>query len=82
MQRDYDMSVLYHLGKANVVADALSRLYKGIVAHVEEKKKELAKDFHRLGFLGVSLTNMSNSGVIVQNRSKSSLVAEVKKKTR
>ena len=38
----------YHPGKANVVADALSRLYMGSVAHVEEKRKELVKDVHRL----------------------------------
>ena len=42
------MSVHYHPGKANVVADALCRLSTGIVAHVEEKRKELVKDVHRL----------------------------------
>jgi len=30
------MSVLYHLGKANVVVDALIRLLMGSVAQVEE----------------------------------------------
>ena len=33
--KDYDMSVLYHPGKAHVVADALSRMTMGIVSHVE-----------------------------------------------
>ena len=33
------MSVHYHPGKANVVADALSRLSMGSVAHVEGKNK-------------------------------------------
>ena len=37
--KDYDMSVHYHPGKTNVVADALSKLSMGSVAHVEEKKK-------------------------------------------
>ncbi|WMV25188.1 hypothetical protein MTR67_018573 [Solanum verrucosum] len=46
--KDYDMSVLYHSGKVNVVADALSRLSMGIVAHVEDDKKELVRDVHRL----------------------------------
>ena len=36
--KDYDMSVHYHPGKANVVADALSILSFGSVAHVEGKK--------------------------------------------
>ncbi|WMV46153.1 hypothetical protein MTR67_039538, partial [Solanum verrucosum] len=30
--KDYDMNVLYHPGKANVVADALSIFFMGIVA--------------------------------------------------
>ena len=33
------MSVHYHPEKVNVVADALSRLSMGSLAHVEEKKK-------------------------------------------
>ena len=78
--KDYDMSVHYHLGKENVVEDALSRLYMGSVAHVEEKIKELVKDFHRLARLGVRLMSISDSGVIVQNGVESTLVVEVKKK--
>src|SRR5688572_26991763 len=34
--KDYDMSVLYHPAKANVVADALSRLSMGSVSHIED----------------------------------------------
>ena len=48
----YDMSVHYHPRKANVVADALSRLYIGSVAHVGEKIKDLVKDVHRLACFG------------------------------
>ncbi|WMV37659.1 hypothetical protein MTR67_031044 [Solanum verrucosum] len=58
--KDTDMNVLYHLGKADVVVDALSRLYMGSVAHVKEEKKELPKDAHRLDRLGVCLTNTSD----------------------
>ena len=55
----------YHPGKSNVVAGALSRLSMGSVAHVEEKRKELVKDVHRLGRLGVRLMSISDSGVPV-----------------
>ena len=42
------MSVHYHHGNKNVVADALNRLSMGSVAHVEEEIKELVKDVHGL----------------------------------
>ena len=48
--KDYDMSVLYHPGNANVVADALSRLSMNSVSHIENEKKELVKDVHRFEF--------------------------------
>ena len=73
------MSVYYHPGKANVVADALSRLSMGSVAHVDEKN-DLVKDVHRLARLGVFLMSISYSGVTVQHGAESSSVVEVKEK--
>ncbi|KAH0748432.1 hypothetical protein KY290_027664 [Solanum tuberosum] len=35
--KDYDMSALYHLDKANVVVNALRRLSMGSVAHIEDE---------------------------------------------
>ena len=70
--KDYDMSVHYHHCKVNVVADSLSRLFMGSVAHVEEEMKELVKDVHRLDRLGVHLMSISDSGVTVQNGAESS----------
>lgn len=55
--KDYDMSILYHPGKANVVADTLSRLSMESVSHVDEGKKELLKDVHRLVRLGARLVD-------------------------
>ena len=43
--KDYDMSVHYHPVKANVVADALSRLSMGSVSHVEKKRNKRVKMF-------------------------------------
>lgn len=39
--------MLYHLGKANVVADALSRVYLVSVAHVEKKRKVFVRELIR-----------------------------------
>ena len=44
---DYEISVLYHPSKLNVVADALSCMTLGSVSHVWESKKDLVKEFHR-----------------------------------
>ena len=60
--KDYDMSILYHLGKANVVFDALSRLSMRSTMHVNEEKRELAKDVHKLACLGVEFNKRRNSG--------------------
>ena len=49
----YDMSVLYHPNKANVVSDSLSRMTMGSMYHVEEAKKHLLKDVHKFSHLGV-----------------------------
>ncbi|WMV29771.1 hypothetical protein MTR67_023156 [Solanum verrucosum] len=74
------MSVLYHPDKANVVADALSRLSMGSVAHVDDERKELVRDVHRLARLGVQLVDSTKGGIMFHNGSESSFVADVKAK--
>jgi len=74
------MSVLYHPDKANVVADALSRISMGNVAHIEDEKKELVRDVRRLARLGVQLVDSTKGGVLVHNGSESSFVMDVKSK--
>ena len=74
------MRVPYHLGKANIVADALSRLSMGSVAHVEDSKKKLALEVHQLSRIGIHLVDTEEGDIWVQSSSKSSLVSEVKEK--
>ena len=76
--KDYDISVHYHPCEENVVADSFSRLYMGRVVQIEEERKELVKDVHRLARLGVRIICISDNCVKVMNRTKSSLVVEVK----
>ena len=74
------MSVLHHLVKANVVANALSHMTIVSVPHIEEATNDLVKDVHRLTCLCVKLEDSSNGGFMVHHNSESSLVVEVKSK--
>ncbi|WMV18688.1 hypothetical protein MTR67_012073 [Solanum verrucosum] len=78
--KDYDMSVLYHPGKANVVVDALSQLSMGSVSNVENGKEKLVRDVHRLARLGVWLVDSIKGDAMVHNGSESSLVPDVEVK--
>ncbi|WMV37347.1 hypothetical protein MTR67_030732 [Solanum verrucosum] len=74
------MSVLYHPSKGNVVADALSQLSMGSVAHDKDAKKELVHDVGRLAQLGVHLVGSNEGGIVLHNDSESSFVSDVKAK--
>ena len=76
--KDYDMDILYHPGKANVVANALSRRSMGSLSHLTVEKRELVRELHQLASLGVRLLEADDSGVTIQDTTVSSLVVEVK----
>ena len=53
--KDYDRSVLYHPGKANVVADALSRKLAYSLAHISTERRPIIKELHELIDQGLQL---------------------------
>ena len=46
--KDYDCEILYHLGKANCVADALSKKSMATVMSIRMMPKMLQKDIQKL----------------------------------
>ena len=71
---------MYHPGKANVVADALSRKIMASTYGQSVERQGITKDLCQLASLGVHLLESPDKGVIVQNAGESSLVVEVKEK--
>ncbi|TMX05684.1 hypothetical protein EJD97_010090 [Solanum chilense] len=65
--KDYDMTVLYHPRKTNVVTDALIQISIGSVAHVKDGKKDLVKDVRRLAQLGVRIEDSPRGGFMVHH---------------
>lgn len=60
------MYVKYHLGKANMVVDALSRVTMGSLSHIKDDgKRELAEEVHKFAKLGIKLNKCANGGVMV-----------------
>jgi hypothetical protein len=60
--KDYELEIHYHLGKANVVADALSRKIQVNMMAAHPMSYELAKAFDRLSLRFMN----STQGVIVE----------------
>ena len=74
------MSIHYHPSKANLVIDALSRLSIGSIGHIEEEKKELANDSHRLASSRFQIMDSTVRGIVVTNGAESLLVSLLKEK--
>ncbi|XP_070020173.1 uncharacterized protein [Nicotiana sylvestris] len=74
--KDYDVEILYHPGKANVVADTLSRKSMGSLVHIKAGRHGLTKELHQLANMRIRLLESDDGGVTVHNTSESSFVAE------
>ena len=47
---DYDFTLYYHPGKANVVADALSRKSQGVLASIASRERGCSRLWDSLGY--------------------------------
>ncbi|CAJ2633781.1 unnamed protein product [Trifolium pratense] len=76
--KDYDCTILYHPGKANVVADALSRKSMGSLAHLAAIKRPIIKEFQELVESGVQLEIDSSKALLAHVQIRSTLVDDIK----
>ena len=79
MLKDYDMTILYHPGKANVVADALSRkaVSMGSLAMLQVDECPLARDVQSLANSFVRLDISEPRKVLAYMEARSSLLEQI-----
>ena len=78
--KDYDITILYHPGKANVVADALSRKAgsMGSLAHLQASRRPLAREVQTLANDLMRLEVNEKGGLLASVESRSSFLDKIK----
>ncbi len=62
--KDYNCTIQYHVEKANVVTDALSKKSFGSLVHISAVRKPLIREVHELMDQGMIL-DISDEGVLL-----------------
>ena len=80
--KDYDITILYHPGKANIVADALSRKAgsMGSLAHLQVSRRPLAREVQILANDLMRLEVNEKGGLLASAESRSSFLDKIKGK--
>ena len=60
--------MLYHPGKANVVADALSRKFSSSLAHISVERRPLIQELYKLVDQGLMMKISKSGGLLAQFR--------------
>ncbi|XP_050222497.1 uncharacterized protein LOC126672585 [Mercurialis annua] len=76
--KDYDCTIQYHPGKANVVVDALSRNSAGSLAHTLVEKRPMIREVHSLFDQGVQLKVSYLGSLLAQMTIKPTLNDQIK----
>ena len=75
--KDFDCSILYHLGKVNIVGDALSKKSVGSLAHISTERRSIIKELHELIDQKLQL-KMTKKCILAQFRVRSVYLDRVK----
>ena len=80
--KDYDITILYHPGKANVVADALSRKAgsMGCLAHLQVSRCPLAREVQTLANDLMRLEVNEKGGFLACVEARSSFLDRIKER--
>ena len=80
--KDYDITILYHPGKANVVADALSRKAGSMrsLAHLQASRRPLAREVQILANDLMRLEVNEKGGLLACVEARSSFLDKIKGK--
>ena len=80
--KDYDITILYHPGKANIVADALSRKSgsMGSLAHLQVSRRLLAREVQTLANDFMRLEVNEKGGFLACVEARSSFLDKIKGK--
>ena len=76
--KDHDCDKLYHPGKANVVAGALSRKSSGSLAHISVERRPLIQELHELVDQGLMMKISRSEGLLAQLKVRSVLRDRIK----
>ena len=80
--KDYDIAILYHPGKANVVADDLCRKAgsMGSLSHLQVSRRPLAREVQTLANDFMRLEVLDNGGFLAYVEARSSFLDKIKGK--
>ena len=80
--KDYDITILYHPGKGNVVADALSRKVgsMGSLAHLQTSRRPLAREVQILANDLMRLEVKKKGGFLACVEARSSFLDKIRGK--
>ncbi|XP_017972546.1 PREDICTED: uncharacterized protein LOC108661161 [Theobroma cacao] len=76
--KDYDWTILYHPGKANVVVDAFSQKSMGSLAHISTNRRSLIREIHSLGDMSVHLEVSEANALLAHFRVTPILIDRIK----